>query len=138
MQLTCICFHGQCLKFDYKIHSVLFSLLKRFNLLLGICCLHLVAKHCLDFFYKILPVLGSEFFIQLIKLLLCIYVLQLRNLSVGLKEEPCIGFTQENLMENSLQDLSLLIYLLSWSILQLCYFYPKVHAFTSCSITHLP
>ena len=25
------------------------------------------------------------------------------------REEPCIGFTQENLMENSLQDLSLLI-----------------------------
>jgi len=36
-------------------------------------------------------------------------LLQLRNLSVGLEEEPCIGFTQENLMENSLQDLSLLI-----------------------------
>jgi len=30
------------------------------------------------------------------------YLLQLRNLSVGLGEEPCIGFTQENLMENSL------------------------------------
>jgi len=44
-------------------------------------------------------------------------VLQLRNLSVSLGEEPCIGFTQENLMENSLQDLSLLIYLCSWSVL---------------------
>jgi len=44
-------------------------------------------------------------------------VLQLRNLSVGLREEPCIGFTQENSIENSLQDLSLLIYLLSWSVL---------------------
>jgi len=30
-------------------------------------------------------------------------VLQLRNLSVGLGEEPCIGFTQENSIENSLQ-----------------------------------
>ena len=31
-------------------------------------------------------------------------MLQLRNLSVGLGEEPCIGFTQENLIENSVQD----------------------------------
>ena len=37
-------------------------------------------------------------------------LLQLRNLSIGLGEEPCIEFTQENSMENSLQDLSLLIY----------------------------
>jgi len=36
-------------------------------------------------------------------------VLQLRNLSVGLGEESCIGFTQENSIENSLQELSLLI-----------------------------
>jgi len=40
-------------------------------------------------------------------------VLQLRNLSVGLGEEPCIGFTQENSMENSLQELSLLIYIVT-------------------------
>ena len=40
-------------------------------------------------------------------------VLQLRNLSIGLGEESCIGFTQENLMENSLQDLSLLIYVVT-------------------------
>ena len=32
-----------------------------------------------------------------------------QNLSVDLGEEPCIVFTQENSMENSLQDLSLLI-----------------------------
>ena len=32
------------------------------------------------------------------------FVLQLRNLSVGLGEEPCIGFTQENSIENSVQD----------------------------------
>ena len=31
-------------------------------------------------------------------------LLQLRNLSVGLREEPCIGFTQENSIENSVQD----------------------------------
>ena len=31
-------------------------------------------------------------------------MLQLRNLSVGLGEEPCIGFTQENSIENSIQD----------------------------------
>jgi len=41
------------------------------------------------------------------------YMLQLRNLSVGLGEEPCIGFTQENSMENSLQELSLLIYVVT-------------------------
>jgi len=40
-------------------------------------------------------------------------VLQLRNLSVGLGEEPCIEFTQENSMENSLQELSLLIYVVT-------------------------
>ena len=40
-------------------------------------------------------------------------VLQLRNLSVGLGKEPCIGFTQENSMENSLQELSLLIYIVT-------------------------
>ena len=65
-------------------------------------------------------------------------MLQLRNLSVGLGEEPCIGFTQENSMKNSLQDLSLLIYFSSWSVLQLRYSYPKVHTFTSCPITHPP
>ena len=51
------------------------------------------------------------------KINIIIKVLQLRNLSVGLGEEPCIGFTQENLMENSLQDLSLLIYFSPWSML---------------------
>ena len=35
-------------------------------------------------------------------------LLQLRNLSVSLEEEPCIGFTQENSIENSLQDLSVI------------------------------
>ena len=33
-----------------------------------------------------------------------VLMLQLRNLSVGLEEEPCIGFTQENLIESSVQD----------------------------------
>jgi len=41
-------------------------------------------------------------------------VLQLRNLSIGLGEESCIGFTQENSMENSLQELSLLIYVVTF------------------------
>ena len=31
-------------------------------------------------------------------------LLQLKDLSVGQWEEPCIGFTQENLIENSVQD----------------------------------
>ena len=65
-------------------------------------------------------------------------VLQLRNLSVGLGEELCIGFTQENSIENSLQNLSLLIYFSPWSMLQLRYSYPKVHAPTSYPITHPP
>ena len=47
------------------------------------------------------------------KINIIIKVLQLRNLSVGLGEEPCIGFTQENSMENSLQELSLLIYVVT-------------------------
>ena len=44
-------------------------------------------------------------------------LLQLRNLSIGLGKESCIVFTQENSMENSLQDLSLLIYFSPWSML---------------------
>ena len=31
-------------------------------------------------------------------------MLQLKDLSAGKWEEPCIEFTQENLIENSLQD----------------------------------
>ena len=31
-------------------------------------------------------------------------LLQLKNLRVGQWEEPCIGFTQENSIENSVQD----------------------------------
>jgi len=31
-------------------------------------------------------------------------VLQLKDLRVGRWEEPCIGLTQENLIENSVQD----------------------------------
>ena len=30
--------------------------------------------------------------------------LQLRNLSISLGKKPCIGFTQENSIENSVQD----------------------------------
>ena len=33
-----------------------------------------------------------------------LYMLQLRNLSVGLGEEPYIEFTQENSIENFVQD----------------------------------
>ena len=32
------------------------------------------------------------------------YLLQLKDLRVGQWEEPCIGLTQENLIENSVQD----------------------------------
>ena len=31
-------------------------------------------------------------------------LLQLKDLKVGQWEEPCIGFTQENSIENSVQD----------------------------------
>jgi len=31
-------------------------------------------------------------------------VLQSQNLRVGQEKEPCIGFTQENSIENSVQD----------------------------------
>ena len=31
-------------------------------------------------------------------------LLQLKDLRVGQKEEPCTGFTQENSIENSIQD----------------------------------
>ena len=44
---------------------------------------------------------------------LLLSVLQLRNLSIGLGEELCIGFTQENSMENSFQKLSLLKYVVT-------------------------
>ena len=35
---------------------------------------------------------------------LCIALLQLKDLRVGQRIEPCIGLTQENSIENSLQD----------------------------------
>ena len=55
------------------------------------------------------PYLTSAFLLSL----LSYFLLQLRNLSVGLGEEPCIGFIQENPMENSLQELFLLIYVVT-------------------------
>jgi len=32
------------------------------------------------------------------------YMLQSQDLRVGQEKKPCIGFTQENLIENSVQD----------------------------------
>ena len=51
-------------------------------------------------------------------------MLQLRNLSVGLGEEPCIGFTQENSIENSVQD-GLSYIQISNSLCELFLTYPK-------------
>jgi len=51
-------------------------------------------------------------------------LLQLRNLSVGLGEEPCIGFTQENSIENSVQD-GLPYIQLSNGLCELFLTYPK-------------
>ena len=74
MQIVCVCLYGQNLKLYYKVCYILFPLFKYFKFLFSICCLCLVTEYCLDFFYKILLILDSYFFIQLIKLLLCIYI----------------------------------------------------------------
>ena len=44
--------------------------------------------------------------LELILVLLCClnYMLQLKDLRVGQWKEPCIGLTQENLIESSVQD----------------------------------
>ena len=73
MQLICICFHGQSFKLYYKVGYVLFFLFECFDFLFGICCLYLVTEYCLDLSYEIVSILGSCFFVQLIKLLLGIY-----------------------------------------------------------------
>ena len=54
-------------------------------------------------------------------------VLQLKDLRVGQWEEPCIGLTQENSIENSVQDsLPYILYL----GLMVCasYFYPTLNS----------
>ena len=70
MQFICFGFHCQNLKFYHKVCYILFSLLKGFDLLFDICCLALVTESSLDFSYKFTLILGSCFFVQLIKLLL--------------------------------------------------------------------
>ena len=93
------CNHGNIclctsLLFDFGASALLFSFLS------------------LNLYFSLLP--SFQFLFRMIALLChCLIVLQLRNLSIGLGEEPCIGFTQENSMENSLQDLSLLIYVVT-------------------------
>ena len=56
-----------------KIHGVLFFLFERLYPPFSIYCLCFVAKDFLDLFDEIIPVLDSQFFVQLIELLLCIY-----------------------------------------------------------------
>ena len=48
---------------------------------------------------------------------LCIALLQLKDLRVGQRIEPCIGLTQENLIKNSLQDCLLFYTKGTWSTL---------------------
>ena len=56
-----------------KIRDVLFPLFERLYSPFSICCLCFVAKDCLDLLHEIIPVLDSQFFVQLIELLLYIY-----------------------------------------------------------------
>jgi len=51
-------------------------------------------------------------------------MLQLKDLRVGQKEEPCIGITQGNLIENFVQD-CLSYILISNSLCKLLLAYPK-------------
>ena len=68
MQLICVYLHGQCIEFNHEIHCVLLPLLEGLYFPFSICCLRLVTECGLDFLDKIFPILGSSFFIQLIKL----------------------------------------------------------------------
>ena len=70
MQLICVCFHNQCLKFYYEIGCILLFLFESLYLPFSICSLGLVTKYYLNFLYKLALILGSYFFIQLIKLFL--------------------------------------------------------------------
>ena len=49
-------------------------------------------------------------------------MLQLKSLSVDLGEESCIGLTQENSIENSVQDCLSYIHILLWDIWTLTIF----------------
>ena len=73
MELICVCLHGQCFKFYHEVRCVSFALLEHFYLSFSICCLGLVTEHCLEFFYKLVPILGIVVFVKLIELLLCVY-----------------------------------------------------------------
>jgi len=70
VQFVYICLHSQGFEFYHEIGCILSFLFEHFNLLFGIYCLCLVTKCHFDFSYKVVPILGSYFFIQLIELLL--------------------------------------------------------------------
>ena len=70
MQVICVYLYSQCLKFYYKIVHVLLFLLEGLYFPFGIYSLGLVTESCLDFLYKLIPILGFYFPIQLIKLFL--------------------------------------------------------------------
>ena len=70
MQLICIYFYSQCLKFYHEVSCILLSLLKDLYLPFSIYSLGLVTKCYLDLSYKLVPILDFSFFVQLIKLFL--------------------------------------------------------------------
>ena len=73
VELICVCLHGQRFEFYHEVRCVSFALLEHFYLPFSICCLGLVTERCLEFFYKLVPILGIVVFVKLIELLLYIY-----------------------------------------------------------------
>ena len=70
MHVVSFSLYSQCFKLYHEVHYMFLFLLECFDLLFSICCLTLVAKHCLDFFNKIILILNAVFFIYLVDLLL--------------------------------------------------------------------
>ena len=109
MQLICIHLHGQYFELYHEVCYISLFLFESFNLSFGICCLCLVTECCLDFFDEILPILGSEFFIQLIELSLYI---QICYISFEVSQnccDPVIGFYNLVVLEEQ-SDISPLVF----------------------------
>jgi len=70
--LSALVFHSQCFKLYQKSVICFFFLLECFDLPFSIYCFALIAKHCLDFFNKIILILDIIFFFHLVDLLLYI------------------------------------------------------------------
>ena len=63
MELICVCLCGQRFELYHEVHCVPFALLEGLDLPLSVRCFELVAEYCLDFFYKVIPILGIVVFI---------------------------------------------------------------------------